>query len=48
MEHDLNTCVYVHQRFSLLMGKRGAMVAMMRTRWALGCDTGNREEGPNR
>jgi hypothetical protein len=34
LEHDLNTCVYVHQRFSLLMGKRGAMVEMIRTRWA--------------
>jgi hypothetical protein len=30
----VNERVYIHQRMSILMGQRGAMVEMMRSRWA--------------
>jgi hypothetical protein len=30
----VNECIYLHQRIAILMGQRGAMIEMIRNRWA--------------
>jgi hypothetical protein len=30
----MNQCIYLHQRIAILMGQRGAMIDMIRNRWA--------------